>query len=69
MLSHMMMPSTIRSANVLGQMIKNRTQARYLATVQSNTAREIPTPQRRATPVSLERATFTIKVRSITIQL
>ena len=63
MLSQMFKPSAIRSANVLGQVTKGRAQARYLATVQSNTDRAIPTPQRRSTPISTERATFTIKVR------
>ncbi|KAF1847527.1 glycoside hydrolase family 3 protein [Cucurbitaria berberidis CBS 394.84] len=61
MLPQIMKPSTIRSASVLGQITKNRVQARYLATVQSNTARDIPKPQRKATPISHERATFTIK--------
>lgn len=60
MLSQIIKPSTFRSASVLGQVTKNRTQARYLATVQSN-GRAIPRPSRTATPISTERATFTIK--------
>jgi hypothetical protein len=63
MLSQILKPSAARSAGVLGQVTKNRTQACFLASVQSNTARQIPTPARKATPVTLENATFTIKVR------
>jgi hypothetical protein len=62
MLSHLFKPSNARSVGVLGQVTKNRTQARLLATVQHNTARQTPAPQRRSTSVSTERATFTIKV-------
>lgn len=65
MLSQLFKPSAVRSANVLGQVTKTRTQARYLATVHSNTPREIPSPGRKATPISTERATFTIKVRKL----
>ena len=54
MFSHLLKP-TARSAGVLGQ-------RRYLATVHTNTAREISKPSRKATPISLENATFTIKV-------
>jgi hypothetical protein len=47
-------------------MTKNRVQARSLATVEGNTQRAIPTPSmRRATAVSNEPATFTIKVRRV----
>ncbi len=63
MLSQMFKPSTLKTAGVLGQITKHRTQVRCLATVQSTPTRDILTPQRRATPVSTERATFTIKVR------
>ena len=62
MLSQIFKPSAMRSANVLGQ-VRNRVQARSLATVQSNTDRKIPSPQRKPTEISTERATFTIKVR------
>jgi len=62
MLSQMIKPSTMRSAGFLGRMTKNRVQARSLATVEGNTQRAIPTPSmRRATAVSNEPATFTIK--------
>ncbi|KAF1942285.1 hypothetical protein EJ02DRAFT_444230 [Clathrospora elynae] len=62
MLSQMFKPSTMRSASVLGRVTKNRLQARHLATVQPNTERAIPTPSlRRATSISNETATFTIK--------
>jgi len=37
-------------------------QARFLATIQNNTSRQMPRVRSRATPVSHERATFTIKV-------
>lgn len=63
MLSQLMKPSAMRSANVLGQVTKTRVQARYLATVQTNTDRKIPSPHRKPTEISTERATFTIKVR------
>lgn len=56
MFSHLLKPAA-RSTGLLGQ--ANR---RYLATVHTNTAREIPKPSRKATPISLENATFTIKV-------
>jgi hypothetical protein len=65
MLSQILKPTAARSTGVLGQVTKNRTQARFLASVQTNTARQIPTPARKATPVTLENATFTIKVRSV----
>lgn len=61
MLSQLLKPAALRSAGVLGQAAKSRMQARYLATVQSNTDRAIPNPQRKPTPISTERATFTIK--------
>lgn len=62
----MFKPSTVRSAGRLGRMTKTPIQARYLATVQGNTERAIPTPSmRRATEISNEPATFTIKVRTI----
>lgn len=61
MFSQMLKSSFLRSASVLGHVAKNRTQARYLATVQS-TERAAVNPQRRSTPISTERATFTIKV-------
>jgi hypothetical protein len=64
MFSQLLKPAA-RSAGVLGQVTKNRVQARYLATVHTNTAREIPTPSRKATPVALENATFTIKVGAV----
>ncbi|EAT79787.1 carbamoyl-phosphate synthase arginine-specific small subunit [Parastagonospora nodorum] len=55
MFSHLLKPAA-RSAGLLGHV--NR---RYLATVHTNTAREIPKPSRKPTPISLENATFTIK--------
>jgi hypothetical protein len=64
MFSQLLKPAA-RSAGVLGQVTKNHTQARGLATVQTNTARQIPTPARKSTPISLENATFTIKVRPL----
>jgi hypothetical protein len=67
MLSQLLKPSAVRSASVLGQVTKNRIQARFLASVQTNTAREVPTPQRKSTPISSERATFTIKVWTIVV--
>jgi len=63
MLSQFLKPSAVRSASVLGQVTKNRLHARFLASVQTNSAREVPSPARRATPISTERATFTIKAR------
>jgi hypothetical protein len=64
MLSQIFKPSAMRSVNVLGQVTKNRVQARTLATVQSNTERKMPSPSphRKPTEISTERATFTIKV-------
>lgn len=67
MLSQLFKPSTGRS--VLGQFNKSRMQVRSLATVQSNTPRQVPAPARRSTPISYERATFTIKVRFLYPQL
>ncbi|KAE8831084.1 Multifunctional pyrimidine synthesis protein CAD [Pyrenophora teres f. teres] len=62
MLSQMFKLSTIRSAGRLGRVTKNPVQARYLATVQANTQRAMPTPtMRKATEISNEPATFTIK--------
>ncbi|KAJ4395761.1 Multifunctional pyrimidine synthesis protein CAD [Didymella pomorum] len=63
MLSQIFKPSAMRSVNVLGQVTKNRVQARTLATVQSNTERKMPSPSphRKPTEISTERATFTIK--------
>ncbi|KAF1995495.1 glycoside hydrolase family 3 protein [Amniculicola lignicola CBS 123094] len=61
MLSQFLKPSTLQSASVLGHTAKARTQVRTLATVQTTTGRQVPRPARRSTPVSLERATFTIK--------
>ncbi|KAF2205249.1 hypothetical protein GQ43DRAFT_446133 [Delitschia confertaspora ATCC 74209] len=61
MLSQFLKPSALRAASVLGQATKARTQARFLATVQPNTPRQVPAPQRRGTPISTEPATFTIK--------
>ncbi|KAF2015470.1 glycoside hydrolase family 3 protein [Aaosphaeria arxii CBS 175.79] len=61
MLFQSIKPSTFRSAGaVLGQIAKARSQTRFMATVQS-TARQVPSPKRRATEISTERATFTIK--------
>lgn len=66
MLSQMFKPSAIRSAGRLGRVTKNPVQARYLATVQANTERAMPTPSmRKATEISNEPATFTIKVRVV----
>jgi hypothetical protein len=62
MLSQVFKPSAMRSVNVLGQVTKNRVQVRSLATVQSSTERKIPSPHRKPTEISTERATFTIKV-------
>ncbi|KAH8704646.1 hypothetical protein GQ44DRAFT_743537 [Phaeosphaeriaceae sp. PMI808] len=60
MLPQLVKPSTVRSASVLGQVTRNRTQARrYLATVQTSSSASAP--HRKATPISTERATFTIK--------
>lgn len=39
-------------------------QARYLATVEGNTTRQMPFTRTKATPVSHDRATFTIRVES-----
>jgi hypothetical protein len=65
MLSQVFKPSAMRSVNVLGQVTKNRVQVRSLATVQSSTERKIPSPHRKPTEISTERATFTIKVCNI----
>lgn len=66
MISQLFKPSAVRSAGFLGRAANNRLQARYLATVQSNTERAIPTPSmRKATAVSNEPATFTIKVGTV----
>ena len=66
MLSQMFKPSAIRSAGRLGRVTKNSVQARYLATVQPNTERTMPAPSmRKATEISNEPATFTIKVRGV----
>ncbi|KAF2714693.1 glycoside hydrolase family 3 protein [Pleomassaria siparia CBS 279.74] len=46
---------------VLGNVTKTRTQTRFLASVQGNTPRIVPAPARKSTPISTERATFTIK--------
>jgi len=62
MMSHFFKPATARSANVLGRATKNRAQARFMASVEGNTPRQVPVPQRKSTPISTERATFTIKV-------
>lgn len=61
MLSYAFKPSTLRSASVLGQVTKLRAQTRSLATVQTESHRQPYTPQRKSTPISHERATFTIK--------
>ena len=63
MMSQIFRPASVRSAAVLGQMTKNQARARFMATVH-NTPRQVPTPARKATPISTERATFTIKVCS-----
>jgi hypothetical protein len=59
MLSNILKPSTGRS--VLGHVSKSH--GRYMATVHGNTPRIVSAPARRSTPISHERATFTIKVR------
>jgi len=61
-MSQFLNPAAVRSAGVLGRVTKTQAQARFMATVQHNTARQVPTPHRKATPISTERATFTIKV-------
>ncbi len=45
------------------QPLKAGVQARYLATVEANTPRQVPVSNLRTTPVSHDRATFTIRVR------
>jgi len=42
------------------------TKARGLASVEGNTPRQMPASRARATPVSYDRATFTIRVRRAT---
>jgi carbamoyl-phosphate synthase small subunit len=42
-------------------------QARFLATVEGSTGRAMPATRPRATPISHDRATFTIRVWSILI--
>ncbi|KAF2638569.1 hypothetical protein P280DRAFT_404484 [Massarina eburnea CBS 473.64] len=59
MFSQFLKPAAGRSASVLGQVTKNRAHARFMATVQSS--RQVPAPLRKSTPISTERATFTIK--------
>ncbi|KAF2875343.1 hypothetical protein BDV95DRAFT_626797 [Massariosphaeria phaeospora] len=54
-------PSALRSSSALRQVTKSRAQARLMASVQGNTPRQAPAPHRRSTPISTERATFTIK--------
>lgn len=65
MMSQFFKPTAARSAGALGLATKTRAQARMMATVQGNTPRQMATPQRIATPISTERATFTIKVCSL----
>lgn len=60
-MSQLFKPTTVRSASVLGSLTKNRVQARFMASVQPNTPRQVPAPHRKPTPISTERATFTIK--------
>jgi len=49
-------PSTLNAASKL------RVQYRFLATVQNSGERQMPGSKARPTPISHERATFTIKV-------
>src|SRR5215469_16151796 len=61
MLSKFLTPNTLRSAKGLGQICKSG--VRFMATIQTNSIHRMPQVRPKGTPVSRERATFTIKVR------
>lgn len=65
MLSHLCKQASLKSLRALNQPLRVGVQARYLATVEVNTPRQMPVAKPRATPVSHDRATFTIRVRLV----
>lgn len=61
MLSRLYRPALRDSLAAASRLLRPAVQVRYLATVE-NTARQMPDPRHRATPISHDRATFTIRV-------
>ncbi|EON64446.1 carbamoyl-phosphate synthase arginine-specific small chain [Coniosporium apollinis CBS 100218] len=61
MLSRLIKPSVLKPTTAFGGASRTGAQARSLATVHNNSARRAPSTRPRSTPVSQERATFTIK--------
>lgn len=53
---------TVRLLNGSKKSLQVGVHARFLATIEKNTLREVPGARPRATPVSHDRATFTIRV-------
>ena len=62
MLSRIFTQSVARPQAIIGKSATIGSQARFLATVQTNTERKMPATRTRTTPPSYDRATFTIRV-------
>ncbi len=65
MFAHLLRTSAIKPTNGLRNPLKIASAARSFATVEDNTVRQMPVTRPRATPVSYDRATFTIRVRFV----
>ena len=63
MFSRLMKAAPLGPQKAFRQAIRVPLQARYLATVETNTPRQMPVGRGRATPISHDRATFTIRVQ------
>lgn len=63
MFTHLLKPRAFKPTAKIPLSINTGSQARFLATVEGNTPRQMPISRPRATPVSHDRATFTIRVR------
>ena len=62
MLRSLYRPAPLKAAAAAAGVLKPVSQARFFATVEHNTRRVMPAFRGRATPVSHDRATFTIRV-------
>lgn len=61
MLARLRRPALLDSLTAVNRFSRPGVHARFLATV-GNTPRQMPDPRPRATPISHDRATFTIRV-------
>lgn len=68
MIFHLYKHASWKPLRAIHQPLKAGVQARYLATVEANTPRQMPVSRPMATPVSHDRATFTIRARLVVLE-